>query len=69
MEEENKDLISLDVSRCDDFKCPIRGVCERFLQYKIDFKKKRKNILTTDFKGREAKGLCKHFLNVDVKET
>jgi 23S rRNA U2552 (ribose-2'-O)-methylase RlmE/FtsJ len=59
-----KDLIHLDISRCNDDRCPTAPFCERYLQMAIDYKKGEKLVSVTDFKGREKVGLCDHFLMV-----
>lgn len=62
-----KDLISRDISRCNDDRCPTALFCERYLQMSIDYKKNETLVWVNDFKGREKSGLCDYFINVDVE--
>lgn len=64
--DQTEDLIPNDISRCNDYQCPTRVYCRRFLQRGIDYKKGETRIPVTDYRGREKRGLCDHFLNVDV---
>lgn len=61
-----KNLITNDISRCNDYKCPTAAFCARFKQLSIDLKNGNKAISVTNFKGCEKKGLCDYFLNADV---
>jgi hypothetical protein len=61
-----KDLIHNDISRCNDYKCPIGAFCARFRQLRFDKENGNTQMSVTDFKGREKKGLCDYFLNADI---
>lgn len=60
--EHVKNLISRDVSRCNDSLCPKAEDCRRFLQLEIDKKNKETHISITDFGGRE--GECDYYLTL-----
>lgn len=64
--ENVKDLIPLDVARCNDDLCPSACWCERNLQRAIDWRKGNQGTLIKNFQGVATRGLCKHFLNVKV---
>ena len=59
-------LIHNDISRCNDYKCPIGAFCARLRQLHIDKENGNTQMSVTDFKGREKNGLCDYFLNADV---
>ncbi len=61
-----KDLISRDISRCNDNQCHTRGFCSRFMQMEIDRKKGETIVSVNDFNGREKVGLCDYFINAYV---
>lgn len=61
-----KNLITNDISRCNDYKCPTAAFCARFKQLSIDLKTRNKAISVTNFKECEKNGLCDYFLNADV---
>ena len=61
-----KNLITNDISRCNDYKCQTAAFCARFKQLSIDLKTGNKAISVTNFKGFEKNGLCDYFLNADV---
>jgi hypothetical protein len=63
---DSADLISRDMSRCNDYRCPTAPFCERRIQMSIDYAKGDTTAPVTDFKGRERSGLCDYFLNIDV---
>ena len=64
-----ENLISNDISRCNDYKCPTRAFCARFRQLRFDKENGNTQISVTDFKGREKNGLCDYFLNADVLDS
>lgn len=62
-----KDLILNDVSRCNNYKCPINAFCARFRQLRIDSEKGDKvEVPVNHFDGDKKIGLCDHFINADV---
>lgn len=63
-----ENLISNDISRCNDYKCPTNFCCARFKQLSID-RKNGNTVWTSDFEGRKKERLCEHFLNVDVVDS
>lgn len=67
MKDENlKDIINNDVSRCNDYKCPTNAFCARFRQLRYDKQNGIKPITVINFKGVEKTGLCEYFINADI---
>nr|WP_320022072.1 hypothetical protein [uncultured Draconibacterium sp.] len=61
-----KDFIENDISRCNNYSCPINAYCARFRQIQVDRQKEdRSGFSTTTYDGDKIKGMCKHFLNVE----
>jgi len=64
-----KDLITNDISRCNNYKCPTGAFCARFKQLQIDRQSPElKPVSVTHFNGNEKENLCEYFINADAVE-
>lgn len=48
-----KELISNDISRCNDYKCPTNAFCARFIKLRFDKENNNTQMSVTDFEGRK----------------
>lgn len=57
--EKAKNLISNDISRCNNAECLINVFCARFMQISID---KKQNKYASVSNLNEENGFCKYFI-------